>query len=104
MQDYKLVYRLGTSIANADTLSRLQHLEIGPVTGSMVKEATKTYPVMSRVLQYVLQQWPEKSIDVELMPFYRRRHELSCEDGCILWGYKSHCTHSPSLHVDGRIT
>ena len=66
--NYELVHRHGTSIANADALSRLplkgtvevpvlepmlnlpQHLEEGPVTASMTKEATKTDPVMSRVL------------------------------------------------------
>jgi len=85
--EYELVYRPGTSIANADALSRLplkeivevpvvepvinliQHPEEGPVIANMIKEATKTDPVMSRVLQYVLQQWPEKSRNVELMPF-----------------------------------
>ena len=68
--DYELIYRPGTSIASADALSRLplpetvevpepvlnllQHLEEGPVTATMIKEATKTDPVLSRVLQYVL--------------------------------------------------
>ena len=89
MQGYD--YELGTSIANAGALSRLslkvkvpepvlnllQHPEEGPVTADMTKEATKTDLVLSRVLQYVLQQWPEKNIAAEMMPFYRRRHELS---------------------------
>ena len=70
--DYELIYRPGTSIASADALSRLplletvevpvpepvlnllQHLEEGPVTATVIKEATKTDPVLSRVLQYVL--------------------------------------------------
>ena len=69
--NYELVYRPGTSTANAHALSRLplketvevlvlepvlnllQHLGEGPVTASMIKEATKTDPVMSLVLQYV---------------------------------------------------
>ena len=34
-------------------LNLLQHLEEGPVTAGMIKEATKTDPVLSRVLQYV---------------------------------------------------
>ena len=70
MQDYEyeLVYRPGTSIVNADMLSRLplketvevpvwepvlnllQHMKEGPVTASMIKEATKIDPIMPRVL------------------------------------------------------
>ena len=70
--DYELIYRPGTNIANADALSRLplpetveapvpepvlnllQHLEEGLVTATMIKEVTKTDPVLSRVVQYVL--------------------------------------------------
>ena len=57
-------------------LNLLQHLEEGPVTATMIKEATKTGPVMSRVLQYVLQRWPKKNAADELVTFFRRRHEL----------------------------
>ena len=112
--EYKLIYRAGTSIVNTDALSRLplpetvkvpmpepvlnllQHLEEGPVTETMIKEATKTDPVMPRVLQYVLQRWPEKNAADELMPFFRRRHELSCEDGCIILGTR---VIVPTIHL-----
>ena len=94
--DYELIYRPGTNIANADALSRLplpetvevpvpepvlnllQHLKEGPVTAAMIKEATNTDPVLSHLLQYVLQRWPEENEADELMPYFRRRHELSC--------------------------
>ena len=82
----------GTSIANADAISRLslpetvevpvpepvlnllQHLEEGPVTVTMIKEAKKTDPVLSSVLQYVLKRWPEKNAADELMPFFGHTH------------------------------
>ena len=60
------------------------------MTAALIKEATKTDPVLSRVLQYVLQRWSEKNAAGELVPFFRRRNELSCEDGCILWGTRVH--------------
>ncbi|XP_014667918.1 PREDICTED: uncharacterized protein K02A2.6-like [Priapulus caudatus] len=102
--DYELVYRPGPSIANADALSRLplpqtmeipvppsvvnlmQHLEGCPVTCAMIQQDTKSDSVMARVVQYVLQGWPDNNPSVELMPYFRRRTELSCEDGCVLWG------------------
>ena len=67
-------------------LNLFQHLEEGPVTANMIKEAKKTDPVLSRVLQYVLQCWPEKNSVDELVPAFMRRHELFCKDGYILWG------------------
>ena len=77
--DYELIYRPDTNIVNTDAQSRLplpetvevsvpepvlnllQHLEEGPVTTTMIKEAKKTDPVLSLVLQYVLHRWPEKN-------------------------------------------
>ena len=55
-----LKYNKGEIPVSEPVLNLLQHLEEGPVTTGMIKEATKTDPVLSRVLQYVSQQWPKE--------------------------------------------
>ena len=30
--------------------------------------------------------WPEKYEQANLKPYYIRRHELSCEQNCVMWG------------------
>ena len=47
---------------------------------------TKRDPVLSQVLRYTLEGWPEAVNSEELTPYYTKRTELSVEDGCILWG------------------
>ena len=44
--------------------------------------------MLSKVYQNTLYGWPETCDDVELKPFHSRRNELSCEQGCVLWGIR----------------
>ena len=46
---------------------------------------TQHDPVMSKVLQFTLQGWPNQ-VAPEFKPFYNRSKELSIEDSCIMWG------------------
>lgn len=102
--DYELIYRPGAELGNSDALSRLplpetvetpvpepvinlmEHLDAGPVTSQDVRTKTRTDPLLARVSQYTLQGWPDKYPSEELMPYYKRRDELSYQDGCLLWG------------------
>ena len=34
----------------------------------------------------LLTGWPAQEIEPELQPYFRRKDELSVEDGCVLWG------------------
>ena len=52
-----------------------------------LKQATDSDPILSKVLRYTQKGWPEE-IDSELRPYYRRRNELSVEDGCLLCGIR----------------
>ncbi len=102
MYEYTIVYRKSSEHANADALSRLplptviattpqpaetillmEELRNGPVTSSDIKAWTSRDPILSRVLQYVRHGWPTR---LEGEQFWQKRLELSCQDGCLLWG------------------
>lgn len=100
--DYNIEYRSSEKHSNCDALSRLPHEEskIGseseiynvsaidkdfPITAKEIGKATLMDPGLSKVLDWVMVGWPEVC-DEDLKPYYTRRHELSCEQNCILWG------------------
>eukprot|EP00117_Sycon_ciliatum_P047528 scpid79697/ scgid33944/ Uncharacterized protein K02A2.6 len=45
----------------------------------------KSDPVLSQVLHYTLNGWPEKVNNVDLQPFFAKRWELSVADNVLLW-------------------
>ena len=102
--DYKIVYKSGKEICNADGLSRLplpdsplavplpgetvcllECLQQSPVTWNQVKNWTARDPLLSKVYQYTMQGWPGTVTD-ELQPYSRKKDEISTEGGCLLWG------------------
>jgi len=96
--DYKIVYKPGSTHANADMLSRLPlpHTpsEIGtlgetvllmdmlqsvPVTAQQIKQWTDRDPVMSVVRSFVLNGWPTTTVDVQpedVKPYQNHKTEL----------------------------
>ena len=53
-----------------------------------IARAMKPDSTLAAALQQVhLGHWPVQPSD-DLVPFYRRRMELSCRDGCLLWGQR----------------
>ena len=103
--EYELLYRPGSQNGNADGLSRLpladvpeitpvpgdvihllETISTSPVDATKVKLWTARDPVLSLVLQFVLQGWPLKVEDEALKPYFTRREELSVHAGCLLWG------------------
>ena len=106
---YKIRYRPGKELLNADGLSRLPHsvsvkeapdppkvvlvlkqINCTPVTytSQQIATATRTDPLLSRGYDYVLEGWPEKIQDKEIQPYITRLYELSIHQGCLLWGSK----------------
>eukprot|EP00731_Ephydatia_muelleri_P018557 Em0011g597a len=65
----------------------LKQIEYLPVTASHLQQATSYDPRLSKVFMYVQQGWPA-TIPDELKPYYDRRHELSVEQGCLMWGMR----------------
>nr|XP_043895059.1 uncharacterized protein K02A2.6-like [Solea senegalensis] len=101
--EYVIFYRAGKDHGNADALSRLplpekpketepeEHVlmldrEQSPLTTSeQLRYWTTRDPILSRVREYVLRGWPD-NVDSNYMPYRQRQHELSVQDGCVLWG------------------
>ena len=101
---YKIEYIPGSLNKCADCLSRLPHpstsahpaekgnevhamsIDNLPVTAEMIATKTRRDPVLSKILSYVQYgSWPSPIPD-EILPFLRRKLELSISDDCILWG------------------
>ena len=57
-----------------------------PVTSHQIATGTRTDPVLSKVYSFVLDGWPESNTDIEILPYFKRRTELSVNQGCLLWG------------------
>ena len=102
--EYTIVYKEGNFHNNADALSRLPLPEKpdleGPeervlmlassditlVTADQVKVWTDKDPVLSRVRELVHKGWPSEPKESEFAPYTVRKHELSIQNGCVLWG------------------
>jgi len=103
--EYTIVHRKSSQHVNADALSRLplptvishtpqpadiillmEEMKDGPITSRDIKTWTRRDPILSRVVQYVLHGWPAKLEGEQFRPFWQKRLELTCQDGCLLWG------------------
>ena len=106
---YQIKYKSTLSHANADCLSRLplsppnflepdvstttstvfniNQIAAMPVSSNQIAEATRRDPVLSRVLLYTKQGWPDH-IEPALQPYSNRRTELTIEQNCLLWGIR----------------
>ena len=75
----------------------LEHEDISNVTSEMIKKKTAVDPLLSRVYRYTLSGWP-LVVDPELVPFKKKKDELTLEQGCLLWGTR--VVIPTSLHKD----
>ena len=101
---YTIHFRPTTAHGNADGLSRLpitssslignpaepsifnlSQIEALPVVAADVESATRADPILSQVLCSLRRGWPER-VSERLLPYCRRREELTVEGDCILWG------------------
>ena len=97
-------YKPGQEYSNADMLSRLplpdkpaevpipgetilvlDMLNSLPVTAEHIKQWTNNDPVLSKVRTMLQQGW-QNSSEADLIPYQRRKNELSVHDGCVMWG------------------
>ena len=61
-------------------------MDLGAITSQEVAQESRHDPVISRVIQYVLQGWPLKLNEVEMKTFFTCQNELTVQSDCLLWG------------------
>jgi signal peptidase I len=101
---YKLKHRKGSDMLLPDYLSRFPlsetdkepknnvnfiHSKIRqflPLNYTHIAEQSKEDMMMSKVMEYVQCCWPHTHKDLNLNAFYTRRHELTVQGGCLLYG------------------
>ena len=92
--DFVIVFAKGTSISDADALSRLplpaktedcdqvnyfSPLDQVPITSWTVQEETKKDPLLPRIIELTKRGWPKKVDDPDFIPFFQRREALSTD-------------------------
>ena len=102
--EFQILHRRGTQNANAlsrlpvsvfqatdvpidvpflpELIGVLEHIDRSVMSVNDVRKLTRHEPVLSRVLLYVQQGWPDQ-VDEALKPYFSRRDELSCQNGCV---------------------
>ena len=68
-----------------ETILLLETLQLFPINAAQIKTWTNQDPVLSKVRDLVLQGWLDTS-DSLLLPYQRRKYELSILNGCVLLG------------------
>lgn len=58
-----------------------------PIDHKQIAVETRKDPVLARVLEYIMTGWPDTTED-SLQTFFDKRFELTCEQGCVMWGYR----------------
>ena len=104
---YQVEFHPTAQHGNADCLSRLpicQHqpdalpeetpslfnisqIHLLPVRVDQLRQASVQDPLLSRVLNHIVNDWPS-SVDPKLRPYFQRQNQLTTEAGCILCGIR----------------
>ena len=105
--NYNIIHKSGKENLNADALSRLpqptqkdhmlepkeivlmlEQMNSGPVSAKDVAKASRYDPTISKAMEFTLSGWPQFNTDPNLTPYFKRRNELSTEQGCLIWGQR----------------
>ena len=62
----------------------IQQTEALPIIAAQLRRLTGCNPILSKVLRYTKQGWPDK-IEETLKPYWNRQTELTLEDDCVMW-------------------
>ena len=58
------------------------------IDNAIIAKNTRKSPVLSKELNYVQSGLPKHNDENELQPFFSRSHELSVDNGDLLWGLR----------------
>ena len=99
---YELQFRSSQQHGNCDGLSRfpvdndelgtecsVNHFSVSntlPITARQIAEETRKNPTMIKAYEYTMNGWPSWCNEGELKPYFVRSHQLSADQGCLLWG------------------
>ena len=102
--EYAIACRGTRQHANANAMSRLplldkpaqtpvpaelvllvEKLADAPISATQISKWTRQDPLLSTVLHYIQQGWPERADGDEIKPYWSRRFELTVHQGCIIW-------------------
>ena len=101
--DYEIRYKQSADHSNADGLSRcpsgqtesvdsdvarIQHglLEDLPIDWRQVRTRSRSDPELSQAIRLTREGWSDECPSEILRPFWLRRHELTIQEDCLLWG------------------
>ena len=80
---------VGPEYSAEPSIFNISQIEALPVTASAVRKATRKDLILRKVFQYTRLGWPSlQSLSKALKPFSTWQHELSIEDGCLMWGIR----------------
>ncbi|XP_050544270.1 uncharacterized protein K02A2.6-like [Daktulosphaira vitifoliae] len=76
--------------ANVNYLNFIKEESNWIIDWKKVKKATKQDPILSKISEFILSNsWPnEANKNLELLPYFRRKDELTIEQNIIMWGYR----------------
>ena len=63
----------------------ISQIDALPVTVAKLRAATASDRVLSKVCRYFKHGWPPEVPD---NPYLNRQHELTVEEGCVMWGIR----------------
>ena len=66
----------------------LEQMNSGPVSAKDIAKASRYDPTISKAMEFTLSGWPQFNTDPNLAPYFKRRNELSTEQGCLIWGQR----------------
>ena len=86
--DYQSKQTSHSTLESMPTIFNIHQIVALPVTSKQIAAVTRRHPVLSCVVRHLKNGWPTAKPNAALLPFWSRRHELSMEQGCILWGIR----------------
>ena len=69
-------------------LLQVEKLEELPLKASNFATKTSKYAILKQVKHLTLKGWPAQVTQKALQPYTRHRHELTVQNGCVLYGIR----------------